>query len=350
MTTNLITIQKTELSKTTSTNLVIQNIQESLNDVGETVLKAKSDNTLKNYNVAYKQFDEFLLLNQLTPDLNSIALFLDALKKDNKSYNTISLKLNALKAKYAESINFNNSTFKAFMNGLKNQMLEKCQEDKTKLIEPKKALSSNIVDQFVECVQTIYHEQIISLSNETKSKKTNNLMKCKKLIMLRNICLLRLGYALACRQSELLSIQIKDIAFDSDNVSFAIYQQKTKQHVTKVIPSDSMAIISLKNYLEFSELQNDYLFQGINQHGKATGKKLDYKTFYNFMKLIASKTKTENVATHSLRRGLATDAIKNDVAIFDLMKHLGQLAISSTQRYVDATGIESLKVTKQLRI
>lgn len=113
----------------------------------------------------------------------------------------------------------------------------------------------------------------------------------------RDRSLLLIGFATACRRSELVAIMVEDIEFNRDGLTITLYNSKTTpdgQENKKSIPygnfDDTCPVRSLQEWLKAANITSGPLFRGINRHGKVNEKALSDQSVNLIIKKLAKAT------------------------------------------------------------
>mgnify|MGYP001209414539 CR=1 FL=1 len=165
----------------------------------------------------------------------------------------------------------------------------------------------------------------------------------------RDHAILALGWFGALRRSELCGLRWRDLDFASDEgVSVTITRSKTDQGgkgIIKGIPYHSEPVLcpvrSLLRWEKFAKLQekkpDDYVFGGIDKIGRISSETMHGGSVAKIVKLRASAAGIDPkaVSGHSLRRGFATEAVRQGKRLELVQRHLAHARISTTSGYVD---------------
>ncbi len=143
----------------------------------------------------------------------------------------------------------------------------------------------------------------------------------------RDRAVILLGFAGAFRRSELVALDLGDLAFDAvRGVAVTVRRSKTDQTgagAVVAIPfashTDVCAVRALRAWVEAAPITAGPLFRSVDRHGNV-GQRLDGRDVARIVKAAASRAGLEAslVSGHSLRAGLATTAAlagKSDRAI-----------------------------------
>lgn len=145
----------------------------------------------------------------------------------------------------------------------------------------------------------------------------------------RNKAMLECMYATGTRVSELVSIKVNDIDFDS-----CLLKVMGKGAKERIIPLSDNAIFYIKKYLteyRVKLLKNnntEYLF--LNN----LGKKISRQSFFKMVKNEAIKKNIKtNFSPHTLRHSFATHLLDGGADIVSIKELLGHSSLATTQIY-----------------
>lgn len=136
---------------------------------------------------------------------------------------------------------------------------------------------------------------------------------------LRDRALLLLGFAGAFRRSELVALDVADIAADGDGLRVTIRRSKVDQEgagATLGVPygSDPLTcpVRALRDWLGAAGIAEGAVFRGVRRGDRLTDKRLDGGTVGRILRRAAKRAgiPLERLSGHSLRAGLATTAAK----------------------------------------
>lgn len=292
----------------------------------QTAENAKAVQTRRMYEVAIRQYHEFLQKYNIEPSKGAAVLFLQHLS-EKYAFNSIQQKAAGCKTIYFND--FSCKEVQQLLIGIKNSK----RDEKGNYSKPSKALLGGSLG---------LNKLLISVNTSDISGK-------------RNHCLIALSFALASRKSEVIAIMIDDIEFSPKGATIRVWQQKTRSEIFKFVPSTSVAFKSLVRLIE--ELKKNgitggYLFRRIRKNGLIGSEKVSPEFFPFILRkaLEAAGLENEGITTHGLRRGYISTAVQQDkVNPNDLMKHTGHKSLSTIQRYIESTGKESEKIQDKMR-
>jgi len=166
-------------------------------------------------------------------------------------------------------------------------------------------------------------------------------------IRAKNRALILIGFAGGFRRSELVAILFEDIDFVPEGVKIFIKRSKTDQSgegMTKGIPyfsnSDYCPVISLKNWLEKSEIKSGKIFDMSDKSVALTIKK------YTAIAGLDSN----KYSGHSLRSGFATSAAELGAEERSIMAMTGHKTTQMVRRYIQEANLFKNNALKKIKI
>ena len=277
--------------------------------------KRVSDNTFHAYKRDIEQLETYLKKNRIVLSdckKNHLTQFLKYLKEEGLTPKTISRKISTIKLLF----NFLNQRYQ-----LDNSAHA--------LIFPKveKSLPSYLSEPEVH--------KLLNIANSERGYKG-----------IRNKVMLYLMYASGMRVSELVSLTVDQIQFDTGFVRIA-----GKGNKERIIPLPKNILELLNFYLDniYKKLlkdgeheQNNYLF---STRYKKEIKPISRQSFWIILKhLLAKANIKKNISPHSLRHSLATHLLKNGADLRSLQMILGHESISTVQIYTHLGDNELRKI------
>ncbi len=163
------------------------------------------------------------------------------------------------------------------------------------------------------------------------------------LLGVRDRALLLIGFSGAFRRSELVALDVDDIAFTKEGLVVRIRRSKADQEGEgrKIgIPYGSnpatCPIRSLQEWLERSGIGDGPLFRPINRHGKMASMRLSGAAVSDVVKRYVEATGLDasEFAGHSLRSGLATSAAMAGASERSIMDQTGHRSLNMVRRYI----------------
>ena len=158
----------------------------------------------------------------------------------------------------------------------------------------------------------------------------------------RDRALLLVGFSGAFRRSELVALEVADLAFTSEGLTVTLRKSKTDQESQgrKIgLPYQSTSatcpVRATQTWLELAGISEGAVFRSVNRHGQL-GARLGGQDVARVVKRVAEAAgfDPKPFAGHSLRAGLATSAAKAGKAAHSIMKQTGHRSIAMVQRYI----------------
>jgi integrase len=158
---------------------------------------------------------------------------------------------------------------------------------------------------------------------------------------LRNKALLLVGYASACRRSEVVAFDVEDLKFTREGITLAIRKSKTDQEaqgqmiaVQYLQGSPYFPVLALRAWLTAAGIKSGPVFRRISKSGRVIhhsvitkkGRGLSPRLSAESVALIVKEAAQaigkdpEIFAGHSLRSGFATQVAKNGGQVADIMR------------------------------
>lgn len=159
---------------------------------------------------------------------------------------------------------------------------------------------------------------------------------------LRDRALLLLGFATACRRSELVALQMDDLADTTIGMAITIRSSKTDQfgEGRKIaIPrrADGLcAVAALEQWLQAANISAGHLFRAIDCRGKISTDGLSAQTVALVVKEYAARAGFDpaRFSAHSLRAGHITNAVLAGQPTWRIKKFSGHRNDAVLNRYV----------------
>jgi len=165
----------------------------------------------------------------------------------------------------------------------------------------------------------------------------------------RDFALLLTGWFGGFRRSELSSLRWSDVDFSSEEgVSILVRRSKTDKSghgVTKGLPYHPEPVLcpvrALLRWQKFAVAQGrggeDAVFAPVSSASTISAKHLTGESIAKIVKKTAEQAgiDSEKVSGHSLRRGFATEAVRQGKRLEQIQRHLAHSSITTTSKYVD---------------
>jgi integrase len=163
------------------------------------------------------------------------------------------------------------------------------------------------------------------------------------LIGARDRALTLLGFAGAFRRSELVGLDVADLAFTRDGLTVTLRRSKTDQdgQGRKIgIPygsnPDTCPVRNLQAWLEQAAIGEGPVFRAVSRHGRVRAGKLSGIDVARIVKKLANLAGLDaaKYAGHSLRAGHATSAAMAGASERSIMNQTGHRSVQMVRRYI----------------
>ena len=283
---------------------------------------SKASNTLRAYKADYKDFTLFCIkhgFKSMPTDPKVVCLYLTHLSQTSK-FSTLKRRLASLSVVHKLSGHYIDTKHPMITENLMGIKRVKGSYQKAKkpiLVNDLKSII-NVIDKDI---------------NEKKRSK--------------NRALILIGFAGGFRRSELVAILFEDIEFVPEGVKIFIKRSKTDQSgegMTKGIPYFSnqnyCPVISLKNWLEKSEIKSGKIFDMSDKNVALTIKK-----YTAIIGLDSNK-----YSGHSLRSGFATSAAELGAEERSIMAMTGHKTTQMVRRYIQEANLFKNNALNKIKI
>ena len=151
-----------------------------------------------------------------------------------------------------------------------------------------------------------------------------------------------LGFAGAFRRSELVALEIPDVAFVADGMKVTIRRSKTDQEgLGRVvgIPFGSdpqlCPVRSLRRWLEAAGITEGPLFRSVNRHGHIARSALTDQAVRGVVQRYCQPASLDatQFSAHSLRSGMVTESTINGASERSIMNQTGHKSPAMIRRY-----------------
>lgn len=159
----------------------------------------------------------------------------------------------------------------------------------------------------------------------------------------RDRALILLGFAGAMRRSELVGLDITDVAMTDEGLVVVI--RKSKTDPTGVgrkigIPfgehGETCPVRAVLAWIDDAEIEDGPLFRAVNKHGHVSDARLSDRAVANVVQrsLRAAGRSARGYAAHSLRAGLITQAAMAGVSERAIQDQSGHKSLAVMRRYI----------------
>lgn len=163
------------------------------------------------------------------------------------------------------------------------------------------------------------------------------------LLGVRDRALILLGYAGAMRRSELVGLDVTDLALAEEGLVVVIRKSKTDQVGVgrKIgIPfgehPETCPVRAVQAWIEEADIDEGPLFRSVNKHGDVSDRRLSDQVVADVVKrsLVAAGKSARKYAAHSLRAGLITQAAMAGVSERAIQDQSGHKSLAVMRRYI----------------
>lgn len=158
----------------------------------------------------------------------------------------------------------------------------------------------------------------------------------------RDRALLLVGFASACRRSEMVALDAEDLEWGANGVIITIRRSKTDQEGAGrrvAIPfgsrSETCPVKALREWLDSAKITEGAVFRSVDRSGNVFGRltpqsvPLVVKRYAEMVGLDPSK-----YAGHSLRSGCVTSAVQAGAPEHLIMRQTGHTSVITLRRYI----------------
>jgi site-specific recombinase XerD len=159
----------------------------------------------------------------------------------------------------------------------------------------------------------------------------------------RDRALLLLGFAGALRRSELVGLDVSDIAQAEEGLVITVRKSKTdqvRQGRKLGIPygsnPETCPVRAVFVWLDSSGIEEGPLFRPVNRHGQVSEKRLSDRAVAEVVQrsLKAAGKSATGYSGHSLRAGLVTQAAMNGASERSIQEQSGHRSLAVMRRYI----------------
>ncbi len=161
---------------------------------------------------------------------------------------------------------------------------------------------------------------------------------------IRDRAILVLGWAMGARRSEVVALEVADLRLTAEGFEVVIRRSKTDQegegHKLGVPFGSTPATCPVRTVLAWKAaagIEAGPLFRSL-KNGRPTSRPLDGRDLARIVKAAAERAglAAGELAGHSLRAGLITQAARQGKAERDIMRHTGHRSAATLRRYIRA--------------
>ena len=165
----------------------------------------------------------------------------------------------------------------------------------------------------------------------------------EELMRLRDRSIILIGFSGGFRRNEIVSLDFDDLDFVSEGLKIYLKRSKTDQFgegSVKALPyfenTKYCPVISLKKWIEISNIESGPLFRRFSKGSKLTNNRLTDQTVALLIKkyLKVGGIENKNYSGHSLRSGFATSAAESGAEERNIMAMTGHKSPGMVRRYI----------------
>lgn len=158
----------------------------------------------------------------------------------------------------------------------------------------------------------------------------------------RDAALLLVGFAGAFRRSEIVNLEVGDLAFVDQGVVIHLRYSKTDQEgkgrkvAIPYAKGSVCAVRALERWLRVSGIETSKVFRSVNRHGSISEAGMQASVVGRIVKRRAAQIGLDpsQYAGHSLRAGLVTSAAKAGVSSWKIRQQTGHKSDAMLNRYI----------------
>ena len=301
-------------------NDIITDIKELQEETLLNLQNSKANNTVRAYKSDFNDFGLFCAQNgfkSLPSEPKIISLYLTHLSNKEVKMSTLKRRLvsigviHKLKGHYLDT---KHPSIIENIMGIKRR--------KGSIQKGKKPLLINNLKLLIDVIDKSHHEEIIKL---------------------RDRSIILTGFSGGFRRNEIVSLDFIDLDFVSEGLKINLKRSKTDQFgegSVKGLPyfdnSKYCPVLSLKKWIEISNIKSGPLFRRFSKGSKLTDNRLSDQTvallIKKYLKLIGIDSK--DYSGHSLRSGFATSAAESGAEERSIMAMTGHKSTEMVRRYI----------------
>jgi len=317
-------------------NNIITNIKALQEETLLNLKSSKANNTVRAYKSDFNDFGLFCAQNglkSLPSDPKIVSLYLTHLSTKDIKMSTLKRRLvsigviHKLKGHYLDT---KHPSIIENMMGIKRR--------KGSIQKGKKPLLISNLKQLINVIDEYNKEEITKL---------------------RDRSIILIGFSGGFRRNEIVSLDYDDLDFVTEGVKINLKRSKTDQFgegSVKGLPyldnSQYCPVLSLKKWIEVSNIDSGPLFRRFSKNSKLTENRLTDQTvallIKKYLKLAGIDSK--NYSGHSLRSGFATSAADSGVEERSIMAMTGHKSAEMVRRYIKDANLFKNNALNKIKI
>ena len=176
---------------------------------------------------------------------------------------------------------------------------------------------------------------------------------------LRDRSIILIGFSGGFRRNEIVSLDYDDLDFVPEGLKINIKRSKTDQFgegSKKALPyfdnSQYCPVVSLKNWIDITEINSGSLFRRFSKGSRLTEKRLTDQTVALLIKeyLQLAGIDSKNYSGHSLRSGFATSAAEAGAEERSIMAMTGHKSTEMVRRYIKEANLFKNNALNKIKI
>ena len=317
-------------------NDLITDIKALQEETSLNLQSSKANNTIRAYKSDFKDFSLFCVQNEfnsLPTEPKIVSLYLTYLSTKESKMSTLKRRLvsigiiHKLKGHYLDT---KHPTIIENVMGIKRR--------KGSIQKGKKPISINSLKLMID---------VIDQQNKDDIKK------------LRDRTIILIGFSGGFRRNEIVSLDYDDLDFVPEGLKINIRRSKTDQFgegSIKALPyfdnSQYCPVLSLKNWLNISQITSGSLFRRFSKGSKLSENRLTDQTVALLIKeyLKLANIDSKNYSGHSLRSGFATSAAESGVEERSIMAMTGHKSTEMVRRYIKEANLFKNNALNKIKI
>jgi site-specific recombinase XerD len=317
-------------------NNIITDIKALQQETLLNLQNSKANNTVRAYKSDFNDFGIFCAKNgfkSLPSEPNIVSLYLTHLSTKEIKMSTLKRRLvsigviHKLKGHYLDT---KHPSIIENMMGIKRR--------KGSIQKGKKPLLINNLKKIINVIDEYHKEEITRL---------------------RDRSIILIGFSGGFRRNEIVSLNHDDLDFVNEGVKINLKRSKTDQFgegSVKGLPyfdnSQYCPVISLKKWIEVSNINTGPLFRRFSKGSKLTESRLTDQTVALLIKkyLKFAGIDSKNYSGHSLRSGFATSAAESGVEERSIMAMTGHKSTEMVRRYIKEANLFKNNALNKIKI
>jgi integrase len=166
----------------------------------------------------------------------------------------------------------------------------------------------------------------------------------ERVVDLRDRALLVVGWASACRRSELVAFDVADVRFVKEGIELSVRRSKTDQEGAGCVIGvpfgsriETCPVRALRAWLDAAGITEGPLFRKVERNGRASARRLCAAAVATIVKrhvASADGLDPDRFAGHSLRAGFCTSADEAGASQTAIMRQTRHKSPATLQRYL----------------